>query len=212
MLLYNYGYVDDRLIYALDRSWSTAFGIFVYAMINLYLWPEKEMESRVARVRESARSWRESFGVLMHESSEEAGAILGPLRRAEEALERSLRIGTTEYPGGIAFDRHRWSALWGGIVETDRHLERLALMEWGRYRERVEQLLPESRQLCREIGEMMAAFEAFWNDPKSPRIPPERGLRFTPGSLEDYAAVDRAQILSLAEEIEALHRTLRDLL
>ena len=212
VLLYNYGYVDDRLIYALDRSWSTAFGIFVYAMINLYLWPEKEMESRVARVRESARSWRESFGVLMQERTEEAGAILGPLRRAEKALERSLRIGTTEYPGGIAFDRHRWSALWGGIVETDRHLERLALMEWGRYRERVEQLLPESRQLCREIGEMMAAFEAFWNDPKSPRIPPERGLRFTPGSLEDYAAVDRAQILSLAEEIEALHRTLRDLL
>ena len=70
VLLYNYGYVDDRLVYALDRSWSTAFGIFVYAMLNLYLWPERTAESRVERARELAQRWRKAFDALQHSEEE----------------------------------------------------------------------------------------------------------------------------------------------
>jgi len=211
VLLYNYGYVDDRLVYALDRSWSTAFGIFVYAMVTLYLWPEKTAESRVARARELARRWRESFEAALH-SDEESEALLPRLREAEEAMERSLRLGATEYPGGIAFDRSRWERLWAPIPEIDRQLERLVLMGWARERRRMEELFPEAGRLRREIAQMMESFENFWEDPAAPTLPPQGSLDLSEGHLAALPALERAQLLSLAEELLGLHESLRSLL
>ncbi len=211
VLLYNYGYVDDRLVYALDRSWSTAFGIFVYAMVNLYLWPEKVSESRVERTRELAKRWREIFaGMLRPESETEAS--LPSLQEAEKALERSLSVGATEYPGGIAFDRYRWKSLWDPMVRIDRHLERLALMEWGRERERMERLFPETGRLRREIRGMMTQFENFWKAPFPPEVPPRLTPDLSRGDLEALPALERAHLLSVAEELRQLHETLRTLL
>ncbi|WP_292657300.1 FUSC family protein [Nitratifractor sp.] len=211
VLLYNYGYVDDRLIYAVDRSWSTAFGIFVYAVLNLYLWPEKSAQSRVAQAAELARHWQSAFDAVQH-GEEEAEATLPQLEAAEKAMERSLRVGATEYPGGIAFDRYRWESLWEPILRIDRHLGMLALMRWGRVRERMERLFPETELLRREIGQMMGQFERFWAAPFTPEVPPRRHVELSRSALETLPALERAEMLSLTEELQRLHEGLRTLL
>ncbi len=210
VLMYNNGEVDDRLVYALDRSWSTILGIFVYAMVNIYLWPEKHVESRVEKARALAKAWRKTAEALGRD--EDPQRLLPDLRAAEQALERSLRVGATEYPGGIAFDRWRWESLWGGIQETDRSLVRLALMEWFRYSKSLEELLPESREAWKEIGAMMETFEEYWSEPAVLRIPPKQTLRFDGKILESLSALERARFLSLGEELQGLHETLRRLL
>ena len=210
ILIYNNGEVDDRLIYALDRSWQTAFGIFVYAMVNIFLWPESYTGSRIEKAEELAQSWQEIFEALKKGTKEDLKAE--KIHANEEALEQTLRLGATEYPGGIAFDRRRWELLWGPIRQVDASLERLMLLEWPKYSKRLENLLPQSRDVFREIEEMTASFLAFWSRPEIRRIPAACPSDKEYRLPEELPLLDRAQLTSLYAELCTLHSALKKLL
>jgi len=210
ILIYNNGEVDDRLIYALDRSWQTAFGIFVYAMVNIFLWPESYTGSRIEKAEELAQSWQEIFEALKKGTKEDLKAE--KIHANEEALEQTLRLGATEYPGGIAFDRRRWELLWGPIRQVDASLERLMLLEWPKYSKRLENLLPQSRDVFREIEEMTASFLAFWSRPEIRRIPAACPSDKEYRLPEELPLLDRAQLTSLYAELCTLHGALKKLL
>ncbi|WP_457607063.1 FUSC family protein [Nitratifractor sp.] len=215
VMIFSDGKVDDRLIYAVDRAWTTAFGIFVYAMVNLYLWPERHRESRVAAAESLAGYWSKLHSLLWkggEQGGEEERDPSLELGRLEQALEVSLRNGTTEYPGGIAFDTARWSRLWPIVRSVDGSLSRLLLLDLPARRAELERVAPQTEGLWREIGEMIDAVKAYWREPAPLEPPPERKLEIEGGSLEGLPVLERAELLSLATEIERLHGRLRELL
>jgi hypothetical protein len=212
VLIFNEGKVDDRFLYALDRSWTTAFGIFVYAMVNLYLWPEKAEAASRERVRELHGLWAR-WRRRMEGDAGEDRELWPRLLATEAAWEKTLRQGETLYLDGIALDPPRWERLRPIYRRIDRHLARLGVLGLAERFTALEECFPEVGRLWREIGEMMESTERWWERPRAITLPPA----FDDGTLRPgkkcatLPPLERAELLGLARELARLHGGLREL-
>ena len=206
VLIFNEGKVDDRFLYALDRSWTTAFGIFVYAMVNLYLWPEKSEAEPLQKARQLTQSWR---AILQGDKEG------GDLKARQKAWEQSLTDTGTVYPGGIAMDGRRWERLHAPILRIGRILSRMELLASPREREALERMLPQSADTRKAIEKMIRRVEEWWRAPSRLKLPPEAPA-LTPssdnGRWKTLPPSRRMELLSLAEEYRRLHDALRELM
>jgi len=208
VMLFDNGPLDDRFLYALDRSWTTAFGIFVYAMVNIYLWPERATEGAGEKIAKLTRHWRQLFAGTV--GAETPAEVL----RLEREWEQALRHGQTEYPGGIAMDRRRWETLRPFVRKIDRIFARMALLGSASRRDMLRRFFPRSVSLEREVDVMLERLEAWWRAPARLRIPPESSDAVTeyPPEWASLSLTQRAELQSVFGELRQLHRVLRELL
>jgi len=209
VLLFDNGPLDDRFLYALDRSWTTAFGIFVYAMINLYLWPERVSEGPLEKIRELSSLWRH---VLEGENKGEATSELLDLERG---WEKALQGGKTEYPGGIAMDRRRWESLRSSIHRINRILGRMGLLGSVGRRKELKHFFPEAERVENNIRLMLEKTENWWKNPSQMEIPPVLSVSGEKHRKEEWHTLpvpEQAELWSLLEELRRLHTALRELL
>ncbi len=211
VLIFNEGKVDDRFLYALDRSWTTAFGIFVYAMVNLYLWPERAEAGSLERVRTLHGLW-ERWRRRMEGRSEER-ELWPELLAAEAAWEKALRQGESPVLDGIVLDSSRWERLRPLYRRIDRLLARLGVLELAERFPELRKCFPETGRLWREIGEMMEAQERWWRTPGPISVPEafDAGKMRMEGRCAGLLPLERAELWSLARELARLHGALRRL-
>ena len=187
----------------------SAFGIFVYAVINLYLWPERTREGPLEKVRRLSALWRELL--TKDRGAEEAAA----LSEAEREWERTLRGAETEYPGGIAMDRRRWERLRPHIRRINGILGRMGLLGSAARRTELRRFFPDTEPLEEEIGRMLERIEAWWRRPGRLEIPPALSEAAPPRHRERWESLgmlERAELQSLREELRRLYGALRELL
>ena len=203
VLLYNNGEVDDRVIYAIDRSWSTIFGIFVYAMVNIYLMPDRRAFSRIESADSLTKEWQ-SIAEALKNGKKDLSKRIDGLKAKEKALESSIRFGDTEYPGGVAFDKGRWEILWSDIYRVDRVMEKLSLLEWNRYRDILFKVSPNIEKVIEDIRQSIEEVESFWSKPQYLKKEQKQNIDISRDALKGFDNLQKAHIFTLTEEIREL--------
>ncbi len=208
VLIYNNGSVDDRVIYAIDRSWSTIFGIFVYAVINIYIMPNKSQYSRIDSAISLSKEWQKFVENLQNNFSFEPNSI----KEKEHTLENAIRFGDTQYPAGIAFDTARWELLLNSIYSINRIMEKLSLLKYDIYKDKLFRVSAGIQKSIDNISNMIQEFESYMKKPHKIELPNKTEIIINKEALKSFDTLQKAHLITLVEELKHLQNVFIELL
>ncbi|GEM_PF-2457092 len=199
VMIYSGDDVDDKFVYALDKSWSTAFGIFVYAMVNIYLWPTKNSKSTTDIFEELLQLWQNGTKGDIDNSK---------LQSAKESFKSSIIDGVTDYIDTIAFDKKRWIGIYSEVDNINRVFEKLYLLEYPKYKDTLNMAVPNISKAVTEIEMMIREIREFVKSPSVLTIYHDLELEFDTKYLSTLTPLQRVHIVTLQNQLTNLHSTL----
>lgn len=159
IFIFDGGNHNNRFIYAVDRSWNTAFGILVYALINIYLWPDTT--SRLDRIKDLNSLWLK----LWREPSSWDISILSKIEALEGNFLKSVRAGATEYLKGLALDTPRWRTIQSHILPINQTFQKLEILNFSKHSQFMRDNLKDFKELQKNIEELLDKIDNFWIEP-----------------------------------------------
>jgi len=144
VLLFDGSSVDNKFLYAIERAWSTAFGVFVYILISM-LFPSQNSSLAIFKLKELISSWR---GFL------DGGSIF-KLKKLEDSLRDSLKVEDTLYLNGVILDSKRLNAIFYLIQKIDLALIRLKIVGY----------LDEFNKVTKNIDSIIESILSFFEKP-----------------------------------------------
>ena len=196
--------VDDRFIYAIDRSWSTAFGIFVYALVNIFLFPESGRQIRI----ESAEKLISDFKNIFFEKDEDMSISdkINSMQNSLIEMRTALQKGSTEYLNEITLDTPRWSSISTRLFQITDTIKRLHIL--GAFE--ADFIDKIDKDILKEIRLLIKNIDEFWKNPQRVELPQERIFDIKGIKIDkSYSKMERAIYLSIYRRLYQLHKELR---
>ena len=203
MMVFKNGEVDDVLIYGLDRTYMTIFGIMVYTMVGIFLWPVKMEDA----TQESASSLSASqLELFKHRDAVEVerSKLLSSLLEKETVLSTA-----TKDTGSTDIDLSQWHSLVHHYKNINAQLTLLALHDKEPYSEYITSFIPNYAVLEREIEVLFEQIQNVWSEKKQIAVPPMLEVIYKTEEIRKLSHLERASLVSMMQDIKTLHEELR---
>jgi len=203
MMVFKNGEVDDVLIYGLDRTYMTVFGIFIYTVVGIFLWPVKVEDA----TQESASALSlVQMALFTHRDAveEERSTLLSSLLEKESALS-----GATKDIGSTDIDLSQWHSLVYHYKNTNAQLTLLALHDKEAYSERMTTYIPNYDVLVREIETLLEDIQNVWDKKEEIVISQMFEIRYDTDEIRKLSHLERASLVSAMQDMKGVHEELR---
>lgn len=194
---------QNAFLYGVERTYMTLFGIAVYTVIAVFVWPVKTKSGLAADTAGLGRAQAELFEALTGGSGE-AKPLLAPMEEAQEKLDRSTR-------GGTIGEENRLRAIGVYYRKIGAVLHALSEQPFMRGKPDLAEHIEGYDTLCREIGVMFERSVDACRGVLSPELPPGGYVpRIRDG--RSLSHLQRSEAVAFAQLLAKLHQNLRDLL
>jgi uncharacterized membrane protein YccC len=203
MMVFKNGEVDDVLIYGLDRTYMTVFGIMVYTLVGVFLWPVKVQDA----TQQSASMLSLSQLALFRQRDAvevERSALHATLLEKEIALTTA-----TKDTGTIDITLSQWYSLVHHYKNINVQLTLLALHDKEAYHERIRLYIPNYDVLEREIETLFEKVENVWAKKEEIAIPQTFEVDYQAEEIKKLSHLERASLINSIQEMKRLHEELR---
>jgi len=203
MMVFKNGEVDDVLIYGLDRTYMTVFGIMVYTLVGVFLWPVKVEDA----TQQSASALSLAQLVLFNHRNveeEERTKLLSTLLEKEAALRTATRD-----TGSVDINLTQWHSLVHHYKNCDAQLTLLALHDKEDYSDAIETYITNYDALESEISTLLSTIAKVWDEKGEIEIPETFEVTYHIEKIRTLSHLERASLVSTMQEMKTLHEELR---
>lgn len=208
LMVFDGGQVDDVFLYGVDRTYMTIFGIVIYTLVGLFLWPVKESDTTIEDACELTSVHRKLFTETLQKGAHsEREKLLSDMATIEQKLQRShFKAGSSSVE--MTLNKKIWDSIThtykgiGGLLNIlSTHTQENDALAYARY-------IRGYDEINQEIIRLFDACEASWKTQGTVSIPQERMLDYEEERLH-LTHLQRSAVVAHAEILQKLHMRLR---
>ncbi|HHL34635.1 MAG TPA: hypothetical protein ENJ30_09760 [Desulfobulbaceae bacterium] len=208
MTMFKNGAVDNVFLYGVDKTMMTVFGIAVYTLVGVFLWP--------VSLRDTSRGQAAALTGILHEVFQ---ARHRPAREQQEKQEemfarmRQLKNSVANIGSSLAsgLSCRQWQSV---VADFERVAEALALGAMfgdARLSAALSGVVHNYPDLIEETESLFAAVCKGWHGEVKIPVPPECTPLFDMEALASRAPLEAASLTSAVNQLANLHAALRRL-
>ncbi len=205
MLVFKNGEVDDVFIYGIDRTYMTVFGIVVYTVVGVFLWPVNTEDT----TRENAIKLTEAQTQIFldrHASKEKREASLALLVESEAHLEKS-----TMDTNSADITLQQWHSIIYNNKNINEYLTLLSMNDNEGYVNELELYVSNYTILEGEIKRLFEQIALSWDKKQQIDINAEITLTYQEEMVIKLSHIERASLVTMMLETQNLYKELRKL-
>lgn len=205
MLVFKNGEVDDVFIYGLDKTYMTIFGIMVYTIVGVFLWPVNIEDT----TRENALKLIEAQTRIFldrHASKEKREASLALVVENEAQLEKS----TMDTNSG-AINMQQWHSIIYTNKNINEYLTLLSMHDKEAYTDNLDMYVSNYTLLESEITRLFEQIRLSWEKEQQIDITEEIALKYQTGKIKALSHIERASLITTMQDMQKLYKELRTL-
>ena len=207
MMVYT-GEIDDTFLYGVDRIYMTVFGIVIYTLVGLFLWPVRGVDSTVEDALELTALQGELFvKVLDNEDMSGDAVLLDKIKVSELKLQHS-HVTARENSLSVMLNASAWNTIAQqyknistllGILST--HVATKESHDYADYIEGYTERLSE-------IEMLFQGCEKAWQDQTLIVIPQSKENVYKSVEPSKLSNLQKAAIATHAESVRKIHQAL----
>ena len=204
MKVFKGGEIDDSFLFGVDKTYMTLFGIAVYAMVGVFLWPSKK-ENRVKQ--DAAGVVEAQLKYFMNLHSEDANALLKNALEIEKKFQNSyskIKEGSFE----MTFDGKIWESINYNYKILNDNFTLLAMHLRDKDELEYRKYILNYDELISNINTMLEAQLGFWKENKSIKITSKLDIQYDENSLQEISHLKKANVISVVKSLFDIHNTL----
>ena len=159
MMVFKGGEVDDSFLYGVDRTYMTLFGIIVYGVVGLFLWPSREKNSIKDDATELAKTQLEYFKSFDND-------LLKKVFETEEKVQKTY-LKFKESSFDTIFVEKAWDNLSYNYKALNRTLNHFSTHISNKEDLDYRDFIVGYEQILDEIKDMLKSQENSWNKEES---------------------------------------------
>lgn len=205
MLVFKNGEVDDVFIYGLDKTYMTIFGIMVYTIVGVFLWPVNIEDT----TRENALKLIEAQTRIFldrHASKEKRETSLALVVENEAQLEKS-----TMDTNSAAINMQQWHSIIYTNKNINEYLTLLSMHDKEAYTDNLDMYVSNYTLLESEITRLFEQIRLSWEKEQQIDITEEIALKYQTGKIKALSHIERASLITTMQDMQKLYKELRTL-
>ncbi len=204
MMMFKDGNIDDIFLYGANRAFMTVFGIVVYTLVGILLWPVAFEDRRSATAKDVTEH---ALQLLLTETKEEHKETLKALLPVEQALRLTTesRNDTTSQMG---LTRRQWNAIVEDYLRSDALLYILSEQTIAFDDAALRRAVPNYGEARAQAETLYRQIAALWERRTFVDIPATWKAAFDRDALAQMKHLDRAAAIQIARTTERLLRRL----
>ncbi len=210
LMVFKGGEVDDIFLYGVDRTYMTLFGIIIYTIIGIFLWPVKVEDSTMEDAKTLSAFNLEFFNkTVLDKGSDDA--LLVQMKTALSALNTSyVKAGSGSVEMNINSKKwddimRKYQRLTATLESIDAHVYEKSSLEYQRY-------IAEYAKHLQSISELFNAVSDAWIEPTTQYIEKPKKLEYRISSMTNIGHLERSNVIAHAQNLNQLQDELYALL
>ena len=205
MMVFKNGEVDDVFIFGLDKTYMTIFGIMVYTMVGIFIWPVSIEDTTTQNALKLSGAQEQLF--LNRDSvKEERTKSLAALIETEALLEKS-----TMDTGTASIDMQQWQSIIINYKNINAHLTLLSLHDKEAYVDNLSDYIANYKGLENEVSLLFKALAHSWENQDEITIPEAWIPEYQREKIKGLSHLERASLITTIQDMTKLHEELRTL-
>ena len=203
MMVFKNGEVNNVLIYGLDKTYMTVFGVVVYTLVGIFLWPVKVEDA----TQESSVSLSQAqLALFRHRDAREEvyKSFLSNVLKKEKSL-----TDATRDTGSMDINLSQWHSLVHHYKNINAQLILLTLHVKEVYPSKIESYVHHYDVLTSEIEMLFENIENIWDKKEKIIVPSVFETSYVLEEMSRLPHLKRASLVSTIQELQTLHEELR---
>jgi uncharacterized membrane protein YgaE (UPF0421/DUF939 family) len=205
MMVFKSGEVDDVFLFGLDKTYMTIFGIAVYTLVGVFLWPVSMEDTTTQNALELSKAQSQLF-LDRDALREERAKSLAALLEREALLETS-----TMDTGSASIDMQQWHSMIHNYKNINANLTLLSMHDKEAYAEKLNLYISNYETLENDITFLFKEIALGWEDQHEITIPEEIIPEYLSEKIQNLSHLDRASLITTIQDLKKLHDELRTL-
>lgn len=205
MMVFKNGEVDDVFIFGLDKTYMTVFGIMIYTMVGMFLWPVN-IEDNTKEKTLALNAAQHDIFLHRDAEKEERSKLLESLLEHETQLENARK--DADSPN---IDMHQWHSIVHSYRTINAHLTLLSMHDKEEYSDHFSQYISNYKQLEDEIVTLFTALPKAWQKKEEIHVPNVLDPQYQTKIIKNLSHLERASLLTTIQDMQKLHDELRKL-
>jgi len=205
MLMFKNGEVDDVFLYGVNKTFMTIFGISVYTLVGVLLWPVSLKDESTDDAKALTEKQQALFEICLEDKESNKTAEQEMMAQAQKLNQSAGRAGSIEN----GFNRSQWAS----VLRDYRHIGNLlTLLSYQRtsdFPKALSHYISNYPELESEIEALFSAVAKAWNGGEPIAIPKAFKTEFNEKEILSLSQLQRATLSSIVSETNKLHALLR---
>lgn len=206
MMMFKNGEVDDIFIYGIDKTFMTIFGIVIYTLVGIFLWPVNLKDTSA----ENAAGLSKIQIDLYHQrdGKTETRRELRQNMIAQEQLLGTSIITSDSSNMEMNFSETQWYDIVYSYKKINELLTLLSLHDKAPYTDHIPLYVENYQIMESEISELLEALPKAWKEQKEIEIPQAFKLEYKLKEVKELSQLDRADLSTTVTDMVKLHTQL----
>ena len=205
MMVFKNGEVDDVFIFGLDKTYMTIFGITVYTLVGVFLWPV-DVEDTSTQSAKKLSTLQAQLFLERNTVKDERETTLTKLLESQEALEKA-----TVDTGSANIDMTQWHSIKYNYSTISSSLTLLSMYDKEATVENSNIYISNYETLENEILQLLNEITLAWESQDEIYVPKEMTLEYNSEKIKTLSHLERASLITTVQEMKKLHNALRKL-
>jgi len=205
MMVFKNGEVDDVFIYGLDKTYMTVFGIMVYTLVGVFIWPVNIEDTTAKNAIELLQVQTQLF-LDRNTSEEKRQELLAQLVENEALLEES-----TMDTNSTAINLQQWQSIIYNNKNINQYITLLSMDDKETSVKNLDSYVSNFTIFEGEISRLFDAIRVSWKEKKQIDLSEEINLEYQTEQIRELPHLQRASLLTTMQDMQKLYQELRKL-
>jgi len=207
MLMFKNGEVDDVFLYGVNKTFMTVFGIAVYTLVGVLLWPVSLKDESTDDAKALTEKQATLFNICLEDKESNKAAEQEMMVQAQKLTQSAARASSIEN----AFTRSQWASVLRDYQHIGNILTLLSYQRTSDFPKPLSSYISNYPKLESEIEDLFTALVKAWEEEETIAIPETFEARFNEKEVLSLSQLQRATLSSILSETDKLHALLRKL-
>jgi len=206
MMVFKNGEVDDIFLYGIDRTFMTVFGIALYTLIGIFIWPVKSKDETLA-VATELLDIQSKLYQQRDDTEETRKALYEKLQAQEKLLESSvISAGSDE----VILSTEQRNSILQNVKQINEILILLSYHDETHFADDYSRFITNFNKADKEINALFITLKSSISEGKEIDIPAMWEADYNIEEIKSLSHLDRAVLTATMIDIKKLHQVLRE--
>ncbi len=207
MMVFKNGEVDDVFLYGIDRTFMTVFGIALYTLISIFIWPFKSTNDTLT-ITTDLLDTQEALYRHKDNKKEKRESLYASVQEKEKQLSQAIISSTSE---NISLSLSQKNAILQDSKKINELLMLLSYHDKSYFANKYDHYIYNFHKLDHDIQTLFKALKSAISNKKEIEVPKKWKAEYNLEAIKTLSQIDRAAFTSTMLDLSILHETLRSL-
>ena len=207
MMVFKNGEVDDVFLYGIDRTFMTVFGIALYTLISIFIWPVKSRDNTLEVASELLETQERLFR-HRDDEKEERKTLYESVQTKEKQLSEAVITSASDTSVLTLSQRN---TILQEIKKINELLMLLSYYNEAHFADRYDLYIKNFHTVENDIEKLFEALKSAIDTNQEIVIPEKLEAVYNREAIKTLTHIDRAAFTSTMLNMATLHETLRAL-